>query len=192
MANNLRIDVRDDFRRVAVQFEIRTKTLLDAAAIRALNRTATTVRAEATRQIRGRYNLKAGTVREQLRIERANRNRLTSAVVASGAPIPLYEFGARQTQKGVTVAVKKGQRKLVRGVFIAKMPSGKIGVFGRDGRFGRRGNPKLERISMKYSISLPRTFTQRQILAALKKTAADRFRIELARELRFRTGAVNG
>jgi hypothetical protein len=184
MANNLRIDVRNDFRQVAVQFELRTTTLVNAAAVRALNRTATTVRAEASRQIRGRYSLKAGTVRKQLRIERATRNRLTSAVIASGAPIPLVEFGARQTKKGVTVKVTK-TRKLVKGVFIARMKSGKVGVFER------LGSKRLP-IRELFSVSLPRTFTQRQILAALRKTAADRFRIELARELRFRTGAANG
>lgn len=182
--NDLRIDVRSNLRQAVIEFQVRTEKVVAAATLRALNRTATSVRAEGVRRIRERYNLKAGTVRKQLRIDRATRNRLVSAVAASGRPIPLVEFAARQNRRGVSVKVTR-QRKTVSGVFIAKMKSGHVGVYKREGK---------SRLPIRelFSVSLPQTFTQKQILAAMRKTAVERFGIEFTRELRYRTGALNG
>lgn len=182
MAQALRVDVRTNFRETLARIALAEGEIANAAAVRALNRTGAAVRTEAVRQIRGRYNLRAGTVRDQIRIVRASRQRLTVDVIASGAPIPLVEFGARQTKKGVTVRVTK-QRKLVKGVFIARMKSGKVGVFER---LGKARLPIREL----FSISLPRTFTQRQILAALQKVAAERFNLEFQRDLAYRLGRL--
>lgn len=184
MANGLHIDVQQDLRAAVARFEVNSERIIDAAAVRALNRTATTVRAEAVKRIRERYNLKAAAVRKQIRINRARRGRLVSEVLVSGRHIPLYDFAARQVKRGVTVRVTK-QRKEVKGAFIATMPGGHVGVFVR------RGKSRLP-IRELFSISLPQAFTQKQILAALRKVAAERFDIELARELKFRTGAGNG
>lgn len=181
----LRIDVRSDIKEVVARLQADVDRLLPQATARALNRTATTVRAQATRRIRERYNLKAGVIRAQLRINRADRNRLTAEVIASGRPIPLIEFSARQTRAGVSVRVIRGQRKVRRHAFIAKMHTGHVGVF-------ERTSSKRLPIKELFSVSLPVAFARKEILAALEQVAVERFRIEFERELRFRAGATNG
>lgn len=184
MAGDLRVDVQHNLKSVVARFAVESQRLIDASTVRALNRTATTVRAAAVKGIRARYNLKAGAIRRQMKLTRATRTRLVSEVVVSGRRIPLIEFSARQVRRGVTVRVTK-QRKLIRGVFVARMPSGHVGVFERQGK---------ERLPIRqlFSLSLPQAFTQKQIMTALKRVAAERFNIELARDLKYRMGKLNG
>lgn len=180
MGRDLTFDLRSDLAQAVDRLEARTAGHVDAAAATALNRTSVTVRAEAVRKIGGTYNIKASVIRDQLRLKRADRSRLEAQVIASGRRIPLIAFQARQTRRGVTVRVKQ-ERKLVRGVFIAKMPTGHTGVFERKGR------ARLP-IRELFSVSLPQAFTNRQILAALKQIAKERFGIEFARAMKFRQG----
>lgn len=183
--SGLKIDVRSDIKQAVARLEANVDRVLPQATARALNRTATTVRAQASRRIRERYNLKAGAIRAQMRISRANRGRLTAEVIASGRPIPLIEFSARQTRKGVSVQVIRGRRKVRLHAFVAKMRTGHVGVF-------ERTSSKRLPIRELFSVSLPSAFTQKEILTSIEQVAVERFRIELERELRFRTGAANG
>jgi len=180
-APTLSIDVRSDLDRAVARLAVESKREVDLATVRALNRAATSTRAEAARRIRAAYNIKVGTARDQMRIERANRNRLVAEIVVSGRPIPLVEFAARQVRAGVTVQVKRGARKLRAGAFIATMRTGHRGVFERK---GKRRLP----IKELFSLSLPSMFTQKQIREAVERVALERFGIELRRELRYRTG----
>lgn len=180
--SGLQIDVRSDFKQAVARLQASfDRTVLPQATASALNRTATTGRVQASRRIRERYNLKAGAIRAQMRIVRANRGRLTAEVIASGRPIPLIEFAARQVGTGVSVSVIRGSRKVRLHAFIAKMKTGHVGVYERT---SRRRLP----IKELFSVSLPRAFTRAEILTSIERVAIERFRIELARELRFRMG----
>lgn len=104
------------------------------AGSRALNKTARTGRTQAGRLIRQEAPLKAGTVRKQLKVRRATKRALESAVEARYKPIPAHEFKPRQTRKGVTVTFnKKRGRTLLPSAFIATGQSGET-VFKRVGR----------------------------------------------------------
>lgn len=95
------------------------------------------MRAEAIRRIRAAKALKAKVVRKALSTSRVSTsivNRMEWIVSLDGKAVPLIEYRARQTKKGVTVAVNKGKRTLLRGGFITVMKSGKKGVFVRRGR----------------------------------------------------------
>ncbi len=95
------------------------------------------MRAEAIRRIRAAKALKAKVVRKAM-----SKSRVATSVVShmewtislDGKPVPLIEYRARQTKKGVTVAVNKGKRSLVRSAFITTMKSGRKGVFVRRGK----------------------------------------------------------
>lgn len=176
MSAALKFDVRSDLRQAVVRLQLNSNKLIDRATVTALNRTITTVQSEANRKIRERYNLKAAAVKKQMRVGRASQSRLFAELVVSGRNIPLYEFAARQVGKGVTVRVTK-TRKLVRTAFIARMKSGRVGVFARAGK----SRLPIEEL---FSISLPRAFTQKQILDAVRKKAAERFPIEFERAAR--------
>lgn len=205
MANNFRIDVRSNLKDIALKFEAATQKQIDAASVRALNRTATTVRAAASREIRQEYNIKAAGIRHQIAIERARRGHVTASVVVSGRRIPLVDFSARQTRAGVTVQVKRGSRKFIPHAFLATMRSGHHGVFVRamdartrfaptfrfgpgSGRKNRRWGDPDTPVAELTSLSLPRAFLQRKISASLRKLAIERFQIEFTRDLKFRIG----
>lgn len=189
----IRVSVRQEIKAAVLRLEAKSRGLIDASTVRALNRTATTVRKEAAKQIRERYNIKAKAIKRQLHIIRATRQRLVAEIRASGKRIPLIEFvvgrrtpGARR-RGGVKARITK---KVVayRHAFIAQMPNAHIGVFERSGKFGRRGKAKLEKIRQLVGISIPKAMTEKSVNAALARIAAERFKVEFERDLRFRSG----
>lgn len=100
----------------------------------AINKTLTTVKVQAKARIGNELNLKASRIEEDLSIDKANYSKLYGKLVASGEPIGLINFGVNQTQKGVSVKVKKsGGRSLLKHAFIAK---------GRGASVGKDGNTK--------------------------------------------------
>src|SRR5574343_246122 len=131
---------------VSVQINVSTNAsqLLDQVALdaretrvavmRALNRTADGVKTDATREIRKSYNVTLKALQPAFSIWRATTVDLVATVSASGRPLQLIGFSARQTKTGVSVSVKRGARKVVKSALIARMQSGHIGVFRRQGR----------------------------------------------------------
>lgn len=163
--------------------------LLNQAAPRALNATATTVRAEAARLIGKTWNMKVGAAKGQMNIVRATRAKLVAKIVVSGRPIPLIEFDARPNvaqsggkgQRNVSVRVK-GQRKQLRNAFIATMKSGHRGIFVRVNAGKSGGRLPIKEL---FSLSLPVAFTQKQIMDALRVVSAERFNETLRQQMRF-------
>lgn len=173
----LRIDVRSNLREVEISLGRLAENLRDKALVRALNRTATTIRAEAAREIKAEYNMTIGDIKGQMRIENATAAQLRSRVVVSGKPISLSGFGPRQNAQGVTVMVKRGQRKLIRHAFLLNRPGGSA-------VFERVGNARLP-IKKLFTLSLPSAFTNDKVMAALKRVAATRFPEAFAQESRY-------
>lgn len=132
------------------------------AISRALNRAATSTRAMHARQIAADMRLKVGSVREQLKIRNARPDDLVARISASGKRLPLTDFGARQTRKGVTANTGKG-RTLIPAAFIATMGSGHVGVFKRE-KPGERRSPGAWSLNLpiqqKFGPSLPHVFSK--------------------------------
>lgn len=153
------------------------------ARVSALNRIATTARAEAARQLAGRRGLKVGTIREQIRIVRASRALERAEVIVRGQPIPLRDYAARATRRGVTVMVTKGRRKHIKFKGNAGFQIERWGnhVFVREGA-------KRLPIRKLWGPSLPSTFSQKVItnavIAAAREAWPKRFAEALAYELR--------
>jgi len=97
---------------------------------RGLNRTASEARTKVGRMISQETGLKVKTVRDRVSLVRASYTSWRSIVKISRRRIPLYNFSARQTGKGVTYK-KGGTRVLIRHAFEATMKSGHTGVFHR-------------------------------------------------------------
>ena len=104
---------------------------ITAAEFRALNRTATGVRAEASRQLRKTVRLKASKIKDGVFLDRADRSSLTARIRFSGKPIGLIHFGARQTKLGVSASVlKSSKRSILKHAFIPRGLA--TNVFERD------------------------------------------------------------
>lgn len=106
-----------------------------AVIARALNRTATSVRAVLAREIAGDIGLRVGTVRDELKIRTASADRPEAAIAVSGARIPLEDFKATgripSRGRGTVSARIGGARKQYPGAFRAQFRSGHKAVFRR-------------------------------------------------------------
>lgn len=93
------------------------------------------MRAESKRQVRDRVRIRAGFLANKalpLDFPRASTiDGLVWVLRVSGAAVPLGEYPRRQTRKGVSVEVVKGQRRFITGAFLARTKSGRKGVFLR-------------------------------------------------------------
>jgi Prophage minor tail protein Z (GPZ) len=77
------IIITSNVRSLVADFERIAKEMPEAIAS-ALNKTAAQVKTAAAREIRARgYTLKASTVKDGIRIERANRGKLTARVIVN-------------------------------------------------------------------------------------------------------------
>lgn len=150
------------------------------AVSRALNKTAANVRTAASSSIRRRRALSAKVVRDAMAIRRASPAKLVSSLVVTGKPIPLRDYKARQTKKGVTAQVSPGKRKLIshRGnrAFIVQKIGGHV--------FAREGKERLP-IKKLFGPSLPSTFVQEEVRTAWTATAREALPKRLAEEVRF-------
>lgn len=185
----MRVSVKLDIDQARRDFA-HLKGEVNKAAARALERTAVTCRKEADQEIRQRLNLRSATVKAALRIGRPlGRKSLVRDVEASGKPIPLREFAARSTRKGVTFAVRKGKGQ--RKVYARK---GRKGFMGRgklpDRVFVATGpnppGPKQAPIKQVFGPAIPQYFVTKGVRERMRAAAAARWSTEFARELQFR------
>lgn len=176
----LTVSVQSNVREQLAALTDARRQIKEKAVVRALNRTVDNVRAEAVRRVRETYTLKAGTVRQQMSVEKAWGGRLAASVVANGRPIPLHEFSARWSPRmpGASFAVKRGARKTLAHTFIATMKSGHKGVFERQGA-------KRLPIEEKYSLGVPGMFGAKDMQRVLAAIGMVRFNVNLAQQIKF-------
>ena len=168
-----------------------SKKELVRAHRRALNRTATGLRKEATIAIKKELRLKSGNIKaKRLRVRKATGSRfeqLEAALEFSGDPVPMIEFvrGSKKPrdQKGkpvkrrrlISVEIKPGKKFKLKHGFIATVRSQQI--FKRSSK----GKSKLKKQGIRAVSTLPnidafrspleryiRTRYEREIAAALK------------------------
>lgn len=154
----------------------------EKATVRAINKVADQVKVQAAREIRDAgYNLKIARIKRSIAIRRASASQLVAAVKASGRPIGLIDYGAKETKRGgVSVQVKNG-RKTLKDAFIATMPNGHRGVFFRKGsghkKMMTRGKPSWHGLPIEelFGPSIPTAFMNQVVQDALVAAARDKF-----------------
>ncbi len=180
----IQANVSSNLDKVLAEFTIVTNNLADKAAVRALNRAADQTKTEAKRQIAAVYNLKSSAAAEQIATSKAFAGRLVATVTVRGRAIPLVQFDARWKQGqpgGATVKVKRGgNRKNIRGAFIARMKSGHTGVFVR------QGGARLP-VRELYTIGLPRMFLAKVVQDAVRKVATESFEKNFRQQIQYLT-----
>lgn len=166
--------------RAAVE-RARTRDMNRAIAI-ALNRTAEAVRVEASRRITAVYRVGRDELKRAFTIRKAWQGNLRTIVYANGRPLNVSAFGARQTKRGVSVEIRRGQRKIIPGTFFMKVPNNSYrGVFERkfiSGRSGKRwGRLPVRAVT---TVDVPGLFRKEIVQEGLASVVPDRFRRELA------------
>lgn len=184
-----RVDVRSNARKVLAEFRAFEDGLRDKAVMRAINRAVDTAQTVGNRKIREEYNLKASAVSSSMRKIRARRGmagRASGMLVVSGRAVGLINFSANQTRRGVSVLIKKGNgRKVLSHAFIATTKSGYRGVFVRTE--GTRYPIKNLR-----SVSIPLTFINKIVMAAVDAATMEAFERNLAQQTKFLMSKLNG
>jgi hypothetical protein len=109
-----------------------------AATNATLNKTLTTVRKEAAKQIKSDYVVKVSAVKKAMSSKRSRFSTLFAELSASDVRLPLGLFRPSQKKKGVTVKIKRKEpRQILKQHFVATMANGHVGVFTNH-RYTRR------------------------------------------------------
>jgi hypothetical protein len=104
-----------------------------------INKTLTTARTQATARIANEINLKSSRIKKDFSIKKANYGDISGSLKATGEPVGLINFGANQTQRGVSVKVlKSSSRALIKHAYIAARGS-KEHVYWRKNRMHGTG-----------------------------------------------------
>lgn len=189
----LTLDVRADVKGITSSL---TRYIGDQqkAVVRALNKTAEQARTAASQEVRAAgYNIKASAIKKSFSIKRASAGNLIVTLRATGRPIGLINYGARQTKSGVSVQVKTG-RKVLRHAFVATMPSGHNGVFERTGKQHRTVMKNGKRVRTGLPIkelfgpSIPQSLANDAVEKAIMAKIREKFPQILKHELAFVAG----
>ncbi len=177
--------VETDFSRVRRYLTDVQKNLVPKAAGIALGRVGKTVRAAASKRIREKLAIKVAVVNKAIDVKREGMRRLAVVVEASGEPIPLRDYQARQTKKGATYRVSKGgarkryQREGRTG-FIVDSRGGHVFVRVEADPPG----PTKARIKKVFGPSIPQYFVTKLIWRLMEDTARARWPVEFHAALR--------
>ncbi|SHM05786.1 Prophage minor tail protein Z (GPZ) [Nitrosospira sp. Nsp11] len=184
----IKVSVKADISKALAKLGSIPKEVMDKAVPRALNKVAAETRTESSRSIRAvGYNLGVNTIKRRIDIRKANRNVLKAVLRVTGKPIPLINYAARQTKKGVSVKVKSG-RKVIQHAFIATMPTGHIGVVVRVGtahKMNRKNVWSGLPIKQLFGPSIPTAFSNEVVQQTLRDKIKNRFPILLKHELQY-------
>lgn len=123
--------------------------ILRQATSRALNRSASSGRTEANKQIRKVYNIGASKINNELKVRYSQPRTLNAKIVASGSPISLSAFGASQE------------------LFASLNSEGKNDVRKGYTSFGKRGNV-ISRIGRKANLK-----AKKGVTAKIKKSGGN-------------------
>jgi hypothetical protein len=127
-------DIRKKFSKV-------NENQVNKAISLAINRSITSARTVAVREILKQYNIDKKFLKTKIgdkenrynaiRVWRSTGKDQTGKILAYGRSIPLVAFPFDVNEKGITVSIKKGQTKQVPGAFMAQMKSGHLSIFAR-------------------------------------------------------------
>lgn len=109
---------------------------LNRAARKASSTALRDMKAEANKRVRARKELKKKIIQRALVLQRARSRDIDDmewGIHVRRNVVRVADYPHRQTRKGVTARINKGQRTLIRGAFKATMKSGHEGVFRRRG-----------------------------------------------------------
>ena len=107
---------------------------------RAINQVGVAARTRVVRRVAATVNLKPTELkRRNVTLRKANYRDLSALLRISGRRVPLSRWGARQTRRGVSYAIRRGGRQKVAGAFIPRQAGGAAGLSsGHVGAFVRK------------------------------------------------------
>lgn len=190
----MKFTVKHNFPEVQRQLDQLREDVARRALSSAVNKTLAQAKTRMIRAITAEFNIKAGAVRESLRVSNASARFGSYAITGflespskRGRSRNLIHFGAKQTPQGVSVKIKRdGPRKVIRGAFIALKDNQYGGTV-----FIRKGKARLP-IEAKQTIDVAQMFNTKRINAAVVAMMKDKFPQVFANEAKFYLDRFNG
>ena len=195
----IHIDVQADIKKAQLFLRATQKGVARATA-RALNRTATTVRAEAARMIQEKRALNISVIKKAMRITRATTHRLEAAVVVSGKPISMRHFSH------IRLARTKGKVTGVTGISARILKGDRLKLLTRHGNKAftnpsiggglaivyRKGKRRLPISAWAPVPGLPTVLVQSKIVDAIRKVVAVVFPERMKAEMNYEINVAKG
>lgn len=157
----------------------------EVPVVRALNRSIASGETLAVRAVSGDLGLKQTVIRPYIETSLASPSKLQATLYASAQRIRLEQFGARgrlpsrRIPGGVTVVMRSKTRHYAH-AFRARMKSGHVGVFKREGR-RRLKIFEMEGYSTLYSYAQVEDQVRARVLEQLAKNTEHEIRFALSR-----------
>ncbi len=132
----------------AQQFLKKLGTVGQQAIVRATNNAGRRATTLSNREIREQVNLKAGYVRERLKVKKATRQRVEFVITANKRGVLMTRYPYRVLKRGVKVRIKKGgPPRLIEGGFVTVLNAGgrKVQVIAAPGERDSSGRRKRYR-----------------------------------------------
>jgi hypothetical protein len=170
----------------------------EKAVMRGMNRALEGARAEAIRDIRGRYTVHPNVLKGSMRIIKASPGHLTATLLNRGPVVPISKFKMSHVripkQKGIPVRLREhvkteivaGQSKEWSHAFLARMKSGRLGLWTRSRTL--KTSRGREFITEKFSLAVPQMIGTSAILAEVVNVAKLRLGKELDHQVEFLLG----
>lgn len=191
MTSIIRIDGQRELNRKLTRLE---RQVFPRALSVSVNNVARTVRTEAARDISKATGLKQSTVKRRVVIrKKANPQDPSAIIQATGRPLNLIEFGARQLKRGGVSAKPWGRRQKFKGAFIATMPNGSEIVVkqSRVGKKIQRGpNKGRAALEAMFGPGIANEASEPALDRARRRVVSQRLPIELENQLKFRVGKL--
>ncbi|MCM1275463.1 MAG: phage tail protein [Lachnospiraceae bacterium] len=186
---------------------------VEKAVRSALPRAASSLRSEAVKEIRKKYDISAENIRARhsVSVKYTYGANNSATVRFSGKKIPLHRYNGtspvnpeydssktviaiinginKPVHPGVTASahqLKGTSPKKIPGAFVAKMKSGHIGIFERTGGVTSSGSDEIRELK---GSSVPQMLGSEEVAAALGKHASDVFEQRMEHEI---TRILNG
>jgi len=156
---------------------------------RALNRSMTTAKTQAARDVAANIGVMKVLVRDRLKIEKATVNNLEATLLFTGKRFRVIDLPAGQREHvphsflATMPASRIGQSKRHTGIFVRKIP------LLRKGRGLRRSSPQLP-IRELYAVSVPYVAIKQHILESTLEVAQEAFEKNVAHDVQFAAGGA--
>jgi len=199
MGRALVLSVQHDLAQMAAMLRALSAGELRRAQVQAINKVGATARGRILRQVAGRMGIAQKRVKRSFDTDKATKQSIRYRITATGRPIPLIAFGAKQTRRGVTATAWQDtpgskRRKLYGGTFIRTMKAGHRGVYRKTGPRRAYRKPELrvqpgpgrtlQPIRELWGPSVPGTMAEEVVEDAARRVVSERLPIEFDRAAR--------
>lgn len=183
------IDIRHDLGALAERLGLLAKER-QAAAVSALNKTLTTVRARAARDLARDYaGLKVGVLKKQLRFRRATRSEARAVLTFGNRRFRLINWRVRQSPGGVRGrlpwALETGDGQPIPAAQLRHAFIQRATTNGVENVFLRAGRARYP-LHVLLAPSLSYTVVQKRLNTALSRFARERFAVVFQQDAKFR------